>query len=205
MRAPYRVGFEIVHRNDDNTRLVGIFVFRVQKQLYFAPVFFINGSIKGTDLFYRHNQKAFVPMNEGWLEYLISMAETQDGQPIPMAERQNTRRQMNLQSVVNPPVIMAGSYKYASAGEEEGEAKKLAHECWAQIKETAIPALPEESILKRFIVNDGGFSAMRKLANAAKEDPEFAEALFLGSKPENYMPDLEPVKSASAPTAARRK
>ena len=44
MKSPYRVGFEIVHHNDDNTRLVGIFVFRVNKDLYYAPVFFINGN-----------------------------------------------------------------------------------------------------------------------------------------------------------------
>lgn len=201
MRSPYRVGFEIVHRNDDNTRLVGIFVFRVAKDLYFAPVFFINGSIKGTDLFYRHKTKSFVPLNENWLEYLISLSETSEGVGVPISERINTRRQMNLTSIVNPPAVLANSsnssYKYAST-EDEAQLKKLAHDCWDEIKDLALSELPKESLLKRFIENDGGFSAIRKLASAAKEDPDFAEALHLGSQPENYMPDLEPVKSASA-------
>ena len=28
MKAQHRVGFEIVHKNDENTRMVGVFVFR---------------------------------------------------------------------------------------------------------------------------------------------------------------------------------
>ena len=114
MKAPYRLGFEIVHRNDDNTRLVGIFVFRVNKDLFYSPVFFINGSIKGTDLFYRHSAKAFVPCTERWLEYLISLSETSEGVGVPISERTNTRRQLNLQSIVSPPASMYGGHKWAS-------------------------------------------------------------------------------------------
>ena len=77
-------------------RLVGIFVFRVNKDLYYAPVFFINGAIKGTDLFYRHTTKSFVPLNERWVEYLISLSETSEGKGVPISERINTRRQLNL-------------------------------------------------------------------------------------------------------------
>jgi hypothetical protein len=113
MRAPYRIGFEIVHRNNDNTRLVGIFVFRVNKDLYYAPVFFINGNIKGTDLFYRHTTKSFVPATESWVEYLISLSETSEGKGVPISERINTRRQMNLQAIVSPPDTMMAR-KYAS-------------------------------------------------------------------------------------------
>ena len=198
MRAPYRVGFEIIHHTDDNTRLVGIFVFRVNKDLYFAPVFFINGSIKGTDLFYRHGTKSFVPLNERWLEYLISMAETSEGKGVPISERINTRRQLNLQNVVNPPSVMSGSYKYASVEvPDAAEIKRLAHEAWEEIKVAGITALPTESILRRFITNDGGFSAIKKIANAAKHDKDFAEALLLGSSPENYMPEITATKEAS--------
>jgi hypothetical protein len=198
MRAPYRVGFEIVHHTDDNTRLVGIFVFRVNKDLYFAPVFFINGNIKGTDLFYRHGTKSFVPLNERWLEYLISMAETSEGKGVPVSERINTRRQLNLQNVVNPPSVMSGASKYASVEvPDAAEVKRLAHEAWEEIKVAGITALPTESILRRFITNDGGFSAIKKIANAAKHDKDFAEALLLGSSPENYMPEITATKEAS--------
>ena len=71
MRDPYRLGFEIVFKNDDNTRMVGIFVFRVDDDLLYAPVFFINGEIKGTDLLYRHATKKFVPLTNDWCLSLI--------------------------------------------------------------------------------------------------------------------------------------
>ena len=199
MKAPYRVGFEIVHHNDDNTRLVGIFVFRVNKDLYFAPVFFINGNIKGTDLFYRHATKSFVPLNERWLEYLISLSESSEGTGVPISERTNTRRQLNLQNVVMPPAVMTpANYKYAST--DPADLHQLATDVWAEIKSAAIPALPTGSILRRFIINDGGFHAINKIKEAAQADRKFAEALLLGSKPENYLPEIDPVKAASAPT-----
>jgi len=200
MKAPYRVGFEIVHHNDDNTRLVGIFVFRVNKDLYFAPVFFINGNIKGTDLFYRHSTKSFVPLNERWLEYLISRSETSEGHGVPISERTNTRRQLNLQAVVNPPTAMTSNFKYAAIDvPDEAEVARLARQAWDEIKTAAIPALPETSLLRRFIVQDGGFTAMRKIARTCQDDRDFAEALLLSSRPENYMPEISPEKQASAP------
>jgi hypothetical protein len=60
--------------------------------------------------------------------------------------------------------------------------------------------LPKDSILRKFIVQDGGFSAIQKIANAAKDNPEFAQALFLASSAENYMPELEPPAAPEPPT-----
>ncbi len=35
MRAPYKLGFEIVFKNDSNTKMVGIFVFRIKISYHF--------------------------------------------------------------------------------------------------------------------------------------------------------------------------
>lgn len=168
-------------------------------------MFFINGAIKGTDLFYRHTTKSFVPLNERWVEYLISLSETSEGKGVPISERINTRRQLNLQSVVNPPDVMTGR-KYASVEViDPAELKALAASAWESMKQAAVAAMapfaPPESILRKFITQDGGFNAIQKIAAAAKNDINFAQALFLGSTAENYMPELEPVKSASTPPA----
>jgi hypothetical protein len=200
MKSPYRVGFEIVHHNDDNTRLVGIFVFRVNKDLYYAPVFFINGSIKGTDLFYRHTTKSFVPLNEPWVEYLISLSDTSESHGVPISERTNTRRQLNLQGIVSPPNIMAGHKSAAISAADRDEVRQLAAQGWAEIKTAAVTELPAGSILRRFITADGGFSAIAKIANAAKEDFDFAQALFKSCNADDYMPELEPYKTP-APVA----
>jgi hypothetical protein len=185
MRAPYRIGFEIVHRNNDNTRLVGIFVFRVNKDLYYAPVFFINGNIKGTDLFYRHTTKSFVPATESWVEYLISLSETSEGKGVPISERINTRCQMNLQAIVSPPDTMMAR-KYASAA-------------WEEMKSAAVTELSKDSILRKFVTEHGGFNAIKKMASAAQNDPEFANALFLSSDPESYMSALDAYKAPELP------
>ena len=40
-KGNFKVGFEIVHKNDDLTKLVGIFIFRVNKELFYMPCFFM--------------------------------------------------------------------------------------------------------------------------------------------------------------------
>lgn len=78
MKDDYRIGFEIVKKNDENTRMVGIFAFKVDKELLFAPVFFLNGEIKGPML-YRCSTKTFIPATKEWASYLIDAADTKDG------------------------------------------------------------------------------------------------------------------------------
>lgn len=78
MKDEHRVGFEIVKKNDDNTRMVGIFAFKVDHDLIFAPVFFINGEIKGP-LLYRCDTKTFVPANKDWANYLIEALDRSEG------------------------------------------------------------------------------------------------------------------------------
>ena len=60
----YIVGFQLVDRNEDNTKAVGVFGFKVGKQWLYAPVFFLNGDLKGHELLYIKNQDSFVPMKE---------------------------------------------------------------------------------------------------------------------------------------------
>ena len=107
MRPEFRVGFEIVHKNEENTRMVGIFIFRVAKELFYIPTFFINGDIKGQDLLYRHSTKTFVPATNDWAEYLVGLSHTGDGHGIPITERRFIRNQMNLQDVIEPPISRA--------------------------------------------------------------------------------------------------
>mgnify|MGYP003398026846 CR=1 FL=1 len=69
MKDEHRIGFEIVKKNDDNTKLLGVFAFKVDKELIFAPVFFLQGEIKGP-LLYRCDTKQFLPATKEWASYL---------------------------------------------------------------------------------------------------------------------------------------
>ena len=207
MKPQYRVGFEIVFKNDENTRLVGVFIFRVSDQYFYAPVFFINGTIKGTDLLYRANVKRFVPLTNDWCEYLIGLSSQDEGHGISIRERQLTRDQMNLLDVVEPPQTMRYRRKMAATDDQLAALDAQAVIVEKDTKEmlAKMASIPEikDSILRKFITEFGGFNAIKKIANTAKHDRMFAQALMLGSHPDNYMPVLPAkppgVKVASGP------
>jgi hypothetical protein len=68
----YMAGFQLVERNDDNTKAVGVFGFRIGNTWVYAPVFFLNADLKGHELLYVKNQDLFVPLKESWVNYLLA-------------------------------------------------------------------------------------------------------------------------------------
>ena len=202
MRPQNRVGFEIVHKNDANTRMVGVFVFRIDKDYLFVLVFFINGSIKGTDLLYRSNVKRFVPLNNEWCDYLVQLQTGEEGVGVSQRQRQLTRDQLNLLDVVEPPNLYRHHRKYAAVSDDAAQEDWVRENVNEMLEKLATGmSEPQDSILRRFILEHGRHSAIRKIANAAKVEFDFARALMLGSSPENYMPELPPpeAKKASGP------
>lgn len=109
MKAPYSIGFEIVRKNDNNTRIIGIFAFKVDDHLLFAPVFFLNGDIKGP-LLYRCDTKTFVPASKEWANYLISAIEDDEGKGHNKGRRGDYAPYVQMQRINFVP-----TEKYASA------------------------------------------------------------------------------------------
>ena len=74
-RAPqlldYQLGFQLLEKNEDNDRAVGVFGFKVGPQLLYAPVFFLNGELKGHELLYLKESDTFVPLTENWINYIL--------------------------------------------------------------------------------------------------------------------------------------
>ena len=69
---PFLVGFEIVKKNEDNTKALGVFGFRSENgQILFVPAFFTNGKVKPLDLLYSKNNEQFYPLNEDFAEMFI--------------------------------------------------------------------------------------------------------------------------------------
>ena len=99
----YMVGFQLVDRNDDNTKAVGIFGFKLDNQWVYAPVFFLNGDLKGHELLYLKDQDTFVPMKENWVNYLVSKQPTVLGKGTSESMRSLGARQPNLYELSNPP------------------------------------------------------------------------------------------------------
>lgn len=68
----HEIGFQLLDRDRENTKAVGVFAFKVGSNWLYAPVFFLNGDLKGHELLYIKNQDMFVPLKENWINYLIN-------------------------------------------------------------------------------------------------------------------------------------
>jgi len=77
----YLLGFKLIDKNDEGTRAVGAFGFKVGTQNLAAPVFFINGELKGYELLFVSGQEMFVPLKENWVNYLINRRPYVLGEP----------------------------------------------------------------------------------------------------------------------------
>lgn len=132
-RAPrlldFIVGFQLVDRNEDKTKAVGLFGFKVGDEWIYAPTFFLNGNLKGHELQYLKSQDAFVPLKENWVNFIISRKPHKLGEPSPQDTRQLGGRMPNLRRLALPPI---GS-KY---GGDRGADGGLHVDAWAR------PALP---------------------------------------------------------------
>lgn len=102
MKDEHRIGFEVVKKNDDNTRMLGIFAFKIEKDLVFAPVFFLSGEIKGP-LLYRCDNKRFVPANKDWASYLIEHMQDTDGKPIDKSKSRTTESRVAMDRLLFHP------------------------------------------------------------------------------------------------------
>lgn len=107
------VGFQLIDKNDEDTHAVGVFGFKVGgKQWFYAPVFFMNGQLKGSDLLYVKSQDIFVPMQDNWINYLISKQPYEMGTMEPKPEDALGLQAPNFDIFADSPD--SGGQKWAS-------------------------------------------------------------------------------------------
>jgi hypothetical protein len=114
MRDPYLLGFEKIDGNEDNSRIVGAFAFRVNDEILLAPVFYLNGQIKGQNLLYRKGVNRFCPNKDKWISYLLSRGEDEEGRVV---ERNNQEAKINL----HLDRITQSPLKFASVDDAEDQ------------------------------------------------------------------------------------
>ena len=102
----YFVGFRILDASDDNTKVVGIYGFKVGKTWVYIPVFFDKGKINGFELCYIHNKDQFVPLKEGWVDWIIkNSGDEAFGKENTKDFRQLGIRYPNMRQLTQPPVM----------------------------------------------------------------------------------------------------
>ena len=80
--TPYKVGFQVIDKNDDETRGAGVMVYKFKDQWVYIPAFFLNGRLRGYDEMYLPDKAQMVPSKDNWLSYISSR------QPITLGEPQ---------------------------------------------------------------------------------------------------------------------
>ena len=99
----YELGFQLLERNQDNTKAVGVFGFKIGPQLVYAPAFFLNGELKGHELLYLKDQDQFVPLKENWINYILNKKPNILGEGVDKNLSRLGITQPNLRMLSLPP------------------------------------------------------------------------------------------------------
>jgi len=124
----YLVGFQMLKQEDDGQRAVGIFGFEIDEDYYYAPVFFMNGEIRGLDSLYSVKSDLFVPLTDGWVSSIIDRRQVRLGDP---DTRSRNERGIHVPNYTRMKVIPGGggsvNLKLAEAmmGDREDEVESI--------------------------------------------------------------------------------
>ena len=184
--VPYLVGFEIVDRNEDGSKAVGIFGYKVDDDFYYVPAFFLNNQVRGVDMVLNKKTNQFIPLTEKWIDFIIDRHSVSMGGPADSRVR-DTMRNPDLSFVQRPQIGKM-------AGAEEQQAPWTFKEAWRQIKEATAKAaetpefkeafagicgqvekVAEAKYIKDFMEKVGGPEAMLGFIDAMR-DINFANA-----------------------------
>ena len=80
---PYEIGFQLLERTEDGHRAAGVTGFVMGTQLLLAPVFWLSGKIKGTELLWVDSARTFVPLKDNWLNYIQQRKPLEIGDTTP--------------------------------------------------------------------------------------------------------------------------
>lgn len=192
----YLVGFQLIDKNDEDTHAIGVFGFKTGNQWFYVPVFFLNGSLKGMDLLYVKGQDLFVPLQDNWVNYLLSKQPRKLGQTEQIPEQKLNITQPDFRVFSESPGT--SGTKWAS------EIRTNRIQPWAR---DFLPAY--QKLVSAHTKTASAFSRF-DLRNAVREHPElavplltsmqenikFAEAVLSFYDLKDIMPDVATVKRA---------
>jgi len=166
----HEIGFQVLDSDEDNTRAVGVFGFRVGKRILYAPLFYREGQVKGTEQLRDPKRDLTVPLTDNWVNKILTDVGTDHGTRTPRYANKDTA-QPSLWQMRFPPS------KYASDDRNEFNAavaemkSALAHAIGKR------PSLPGTGV--DLIETAAQYPAiMRKVASLMRTYPWFKEAIF---------------------------
>lgn len=198
----YALGFQLVDRDDDDTRAVGFFGFKIGEGLIYVPIFFLSGEIKGTELCYVVDEDRFVPLTEDWVNQLIRRKTFSIGSSASKDRVQQGISGPDLRRLRVPPMEakISGDLTYNGWAPWARHGAKMFDRALTDEKIGA-PTLPE--VLARHGITEAFIENM-------KVEPKLAGAVFTFYKPEDFVAAEEKVAKTkkepevTAPTVYKR-
>lgn len=170
----HEVGFQLLDRNSENTKAVGVFAFKVGSMWMYSPMFFLNGDLKGHELLYLKNQDMFVPLKENWINYLVNRKPNILGTGIDRNMAQFGQRQPDFTQMSRSPS------KFGSAQPSLKEMVSAVLPAFAKSATlntaAAFADLGKTLDLKEFL-KSARLETVDFLVKACKRAPELASAL----------------------------
>jgi hypothetical protein len=154
---PYLLGFEVVDRNDDGSKAVGIFGYKIDDDFYYIPAFFLNNQVRGVDMILNKKTNQFVPLTEKWIDFIVNKHSIRIGSPASNEVR-DTMRNPDLTFVQRPQTALG---KLA-----EDSAPWTPAEAWEHIKEATAKLMSEDASFKEMFAGAVSKGAVEKTAES---------------------------------------
>lgn len=171
----YLVGFQLIDKNEEETHAVGVFGFKVGKEWVYAPVFFINGELKGYELMYIKSQDAFVPLTEEWVNYVLNRRPSLLGEKEDTPRNELAIRQPDFDVFARSPYIGSKMAAFEVAPEFKSFLSVFNSENWPNAEKYA--SLQERFTIPGFI-RKFGKEAMVNLVASMRKDEKFANSIL---------------------------
>lgn len=189
MRDPHRIGFEIVDKNDTNTKILAIWAFRLNpqdpKSLVYAPCFFIGGRVIA-EMLYQVSTKKFRALNPDRAQHMVDLVSQSDGQPISKSETGKALVSFHADRLLRTPAVFG---KSAALTEALVHVPEMMEEAERQIKCAGV--------LQDYMRQHGQLDALDTLVKWAKTSQDFGSAL-MSIPSETWMPSDMQLKRANA-------
>jgi hypothetical protein len=185
----HELGFQLIDRNQENTKAIGVLGFKVGSHMLYAPVFFLQGDLKGHELLYIKNQDMFVPMKENWLNYILNRKPNILGESV----ERNTASLGVMQPDLNR--LSKSPWKYASWANDV--MPKLAATAFTDVSKE-MQQLGEDLNLPNF-VKSASLPMIDCLVKTCQRYPAFAQEII------DHHGDLEFMNAAVKYAKSRNK
>ena len=165
----HEIGFQLLDRNEDNNKAIGVFGFKVGSTLLLAPVFFLNGNLKGHELLFLKNQDMFVPLQENWVNDILNKKPNIMGSGVGRNSTALGMLSPDLSRLNNSP-----SMKTASFHDEMAEALPLiAHAATTDVA-AEFEKLGQAMHLPSFL-KQAGLDMLNRLVETFRDYPELGQ------------------------------